>query len=145
MSFELTSRQVKNLYKKIGLCTTKNEFKAVFMKYFPGVLDESSSETKADRSPKRSKIPIKKSGKSSGYRIISVSDDLKYPSSKYKNKETPMDAAESALSGILRKSGILKSDASFSFIIQNGSGPKYKYCISGGILKRKKKSNIISD
>jgi len=153
-TFELTERRVKNLFKQVCGATSKSQVETAFSKYFPGVFDagdekkvakirkakSSSPGTKKSSNGKKAKVKTKSgsSSGSSGYKIIWVSGNLQYPSSKYKNKNSPMEAAESAFNGILRKTKIKKTDANFTFMIQDGDGPKYTYSAKGGMIKRAK-------
>jgi hypothetical protein len=150
MSFKLSERQVKNLFKKVTESTSKGAVQAVFVKYFPGVFDEkkkSSGSRKSSPTEKKTKTTKAKAAPKSktkatarstnpGYRIIWVSSEREFPSSKYK-KDTPIEAAESAMNGIIRKNKLKKADVSFTFIIQEADGPKYTYTLKGGELNRK--------
>ncbi len=125
MTHEITERQVKNLIAKLTeIVTSKKKLESIMSKYFP--------EEKGSKSPEK----IKSSG-SLGYKIVYVSGSHEYPSSKYK-KDQPIEAAESALKAILRKSGLKKDSADLTFTIQEGDGPKYSYSFKDQVLKRTK-------
>lgn len=144
MSFTLTERQVKNFHKKIRESSTKKEIDEIFIKYFPEAFkSESPSKTSNDSDTEKKKSLKKDSDKKSEgvekkseYKIISVSNDYKYPSSKY-NKDTPIQAAKSAMQAIIRKNKLKKED-DFTFTIQDKDSPKYTYVVRSGNLERAK-------
>lgn len=141
MTHQLSTQQVKNLHKRINEVTSKSQIREIFVKYFPKVFDEEKKDKPSKKSAKTDNKSKQKNAEGSGYRIIWVSDKLDHPTSKYK-KETPMDAATSAMNGILRKQEWKKNDATFAFVIQDGDGPKYIYILNNGKLNRVSKVAI---
>lgn len=143
MSYTISDRQAKNLFEKASKATSKGELRAVFKKYFPASFEEKKT-TKATKTAteKKATTAAKTAAKvkANGYRIIWAKGGgkaLAYPTSKYQ-KDSPIEAADSAMKGIIRKkeNGLKTSDARFSFLIQNGDGPKYAYAVRDGKLTK---------
>jgi hypothetical protein len=146
--YTITQRQVKNLFEKCSTLKGEEDLKKLFDKYFKDALSDKPKKDKSkDKSEKKQKDKSKNKSekKVDGFKIVEISGNLQYPSSKYK-KETPKEASESALAGILRKNKNLdKKTAKFSFTIQSGDGPKYSYTYSSGKLTKGNKINDSSD
>jgi len=97
---------------------------------------KSKSQEKKSKESSSSKSPGKKTGNNgsstSGYKIIKISKNYEFPSSVYK-KSNPVDAAKSALKGIIRKNG-LDGDVNFTFSVKTGDDT-FKYNVRNGKLQ----------
>jgi hypothetical protein len=150
MSTDISHIRVHNLLKKILEANgSTGKIKTIFEKYFPEAFKKSEPAKKTiKQDTHKESEPEKKSKEkkivTSGFVIKTVTNDLKFPTSKYK-KEIPIEAAQSACKAIIKKNN-LKNDCSFSFSIQENGGNKYNYHVKNGILTRNgRESNDTSD
>jgi hypothetical protein len=158
MSLTFTEEEVKQLEDSIcdssakrSYTSHKRDMKKFILAYFEkkrkGSTKKSPSADKKNGSSKKSQEKkslngIKKSNsknKSSnskepkdGYKIVKVSKNYEFPNSIYK-KDTPEEAAKSALKGIIRKND-LDDKHTFTFSITSGE-KSYKYTTKNGKLE----------
>ena len=158
MSLTFTEEEVKQLEDAIcdssakrSYTSHKRDMKKFILAYFEkkrkGSTKKSPSADKKNGSSKKSQEKkslngIKKSNsknKSSnskepkyGYKIVKVSKNYEFPNSIYK-KNTPEEAAKSALNGIIRKND-LDDKPTFTFSITSGE-KSYKYTTKNGKLE----------
>lgn len=76
-----------------------------------------NSDTGKTKSKTQSKTLKDKTGPSDGWKIMDVTSNYEYPTSVYK-KNTPIEAAESAYKGIIKKNKLQGSDTKFTFSIK---------------------------
>lgn len=85
--------------------------------------------SKKTSSKKTSNKPKEKSGPKDGYKIMEVTSGYGYPTSVYK-KTVPMEAAESAIKGIIKKNK-LEMDSTFTFSIKK-ENRAFRYTYENG-------------
>lgn len=138
MSVTFTAKEIEELENAISNSTFNRSFsshKKDVKKFLVAHFKKNKSDTvkiekvkieKIDKSPKNKsdKIPKKspnktlseKVGPKDGWKIMDVTSGYEYPTSVYK-KDVPIEAAESAYKGIIRKNK-LGSEAKFTFTIK---------------------------
>jgi 5-methylcytosine-specific restriction endonuclease McrBC GTP-binding regulatory subunit McrB len=130
MSLTFTEEEVKKLKEAIlasdarrSMLIQKDLKKFLFSHFKPKV--EKRQKTK----PKEKKETKPKKDTRTTYKITKVSDGYDFPSSFYK-KDKPIEAAEAALKGIMKKS----KSKNFTFSIKNDKR-SFNYRCKDGLLE----------
>lgn len=149
MSLTFTEEEVKYLEDAICNSSTKRSYlshkkdmKKFILSYFyklkssSGTNKVSGKKKSSDKNSSDKKSPVKnelvKKGSGRVYKIVKVSKNFEFPSSVYK-KNTPDDAAKSAMKGIIKKNN-LDDDVTFTFYVKTGDDT-YKYTVKSGKLQ----------
>jgi hypothetical protein len=159
MSLTLSANDVETLVENIksagmgrSYSACKKDLRRFLLNHF-GKLSKKSGSTKrsgstsSSGSDKPKKVTEKKAkatkatkAKSStsgdrSFKIKSVSPAAKFPTTTYKVSQ-PIDAAEKAFKGIVRKNEVDASTCNFKFILrETGSNRDWKYSVAKGKLK----------